>query len=114
MKHVLGHQRSWKKLLLIAKNVRCNLEFAQHCRDWPIHDWYRVIFSDGTKINRFQYDGHVWCWVKDGESQLQAHHVNQTIKHGGGTILCGVVLYDFPWHKLHVQNKGEGDTSFVY
>ena len=52
--------------------------------------------------------------MKDGESQLQAHHVNQTIKHGGGTILCGVVLYDFPWHKLHVQNKGEGDTSFVY
>ena len=34
----------------------------------------------------FQFDGHVWCWVRDGESQLQVHHVSQIVKHGGGAI----------------------------
>ena len=29
--------------------------------------------------------------VRDGESQLQAHHMSQTIKLGGGEVLCGVV-----------------------
>ena len=62
------------------------LELAQRHQDWTIHDWYRVFFSDETKINRFQCDGPAWCWVRDGESQLQTHHVSQTIKHGGGAI----------------------------
>jgi hypothetical protein len=33
-----------------------------------------------------KFDGHDWCWVRDGESQLHAHHVSQTITHGGGAI----------------------------
>ena len=33
-----------KKLLLIAKNVRCRLEFAQHHQDWTIYGWYMMIF----------------------------------------------------------------------
>ena len=41
-----------------------------------------MIFGDETKINRFQPDEHTWCWVRDGKSQLQAHHVSHTIKHG--------------------------------
>ena len=41
----------------MTKNVRCMLEFAQRHQDWTIHDWYRVIFSDETKINGFQFDG---------------------------------------------------------
>ena len=43
---------------------------------------------------------------------LQAYHVSQPIKHGGGAYLC-VGLYDFPWHELHVQDRGEDDTNFV-
>jgi hypothetical protein len=52
----------------------CKLEFAQH---------HQGGFIDETKINRFQSNDHTWCWVRDGESQFQAHHVSQTIKHGG-------------------------------
>ena len=48
----------------------------------------------------------------DEESQLQAHHVSQTTKHGGGAIF-GVGLRDLLWHVLEVQDKGEDDTSFV-
>ena len=67
------------------------MEFAQHHQDWTIHDWYRVLFSDETKINQLQFDACDWCWVRDEESQVQAHHVSQMIEHGGGAISCGVV-----------------------
>ena len=49
-------------------------------------DCYRVIFSNETKINQFQYDSHAWCCVRDEESQLQAHCMSQITKHGGGAI----------------------------
>ena len=44
------------------------------------------IFSDKNKINQYQSDGRVWYWVRDGESQFQAHHVCKAVKHGGGVI----------------------------
>ena len=50
-----------------------------------------MICSDETKIDRFHCDSCDWCLVRDGEFQLQAHHMSRIIKHGGGTILCGVV-----------------------
>ena len=45
---------------LTVKNVCCMLEFAQCHQDWNIPDWSRVIFSDESKINRFQFDGRAW------------------------------------------------------
>jgi hypothetical protein len=29
-----------------------------------------VVFSDETKINRFNVDGRSWCWVNDKENVL--------------------------------------------
>ena len=50
MKHVMGHKKH-KKPLPTAKNVRCRLKFAQCHQDWTIHDWYRLINIDETKMN---------------------------------------------------------------
>ena len=77
----------------MAKNVCYRLEFAQGYQDWTIHDWYRVFFSDETmKEKLITYcNGHAWCWVRDENSQLKAHHMSQTVKHRGSAILCGVV-----------------------
>jgi hypothetical protein len=47
----LGSLGKQKNSLLMAKNACCKLEFAQCHQDWTIHDWYVMIFSDGTKIN---------------------------------------------------------------
>ena len=81
-----GSSKKQKEPLLTTKDVRCMLEFAQRHQDWTISYWYRVIFGDETMINWFQYDDRAWCWVRDGESQLQGHHASQTIEHGGGAI----------------------------
>jgi hypothetical protein len=62
------------------------LEFAQCHEALIVHDFYRVIFRNETKINQFKSNGQAWCWARDGESQLQVHHVSQIVKHGGGAI----------------------------
>lgn len=74
------------KPMLSATNIRKRLAFAKAHKHWTVEDWKRVIFSDETKINRFQSDGRSWTWFRDGES-LQARHVKQTVKHGGGNIM---------------------------
>jgi hypothetical protein len=72
--------------LLSAKNVKARLEFALAHKDWTVEDWKRVVWSDETKICRFCSDGRFWYWARDGESR-QSHHVKQTVKHGGGSLM---------------------------
>ncbi|KAG0733031.1 hypothetical protein G6F23_013737 [Rhizopus arrhizus] len=55
-------------------------------KDWTVDDWKRVIWSNETKINRFNSDGRTWTWIRSGES-LKSHHVKMTVKHGGGNIM---------------------------
>ncbi|KAG1617459.1 hypothetical protein G6F44_013053 [Rhizopus delemar] len=55
-------------------------------KDWTVDDWKRVIWSDETKINRFNSDGRTWAWIRSRES-LKSHHVKMTVKHGGGSIM---------------------------
>lgn len=75
-----------KKPMLSRANIKARLEFAKGHRDWTVEDWKRVIWSDETKINRFQSDGRSWYWKRE-ENQLQPHHIKQTVKHGGGSIM---------------------------
>ena len=75
-----------KKPLLSAKNVKARLDFARSHQDWTSNDWERVIFSDETKINRFNSDGRTWYWSRDPKA-LTDQSVQQTVKHGGGGIM---------------------------
>jgi transposase len=83
-----GEKKS--KPLLSKKNIRDRLDFAKIHKDWTEEDWKRVTFSDETKINRFNPDGRIWCWFRDGE-ELNPRNVKQTVKHGGATLNYGVV-----------------------
>ena len=47
-----------------------------------------------------------WCWVRDGESKLHTHHVNQIVEHGGGANFC-VGLNDFPLHGYKCEIDGK-------
>lgn len=46
----------------------------------------QVIWSDETKINRFESDGRSWYWSRDPSSE-HPNKVKQTMKHGGGNIM---------------------------
>ena len=75
-----------KKPMISQKNKKERLAFAKAHQDWSVDDWKRVIFSDETKINRFGSDGRSWTWFREGES-LQPKNVQQTVKHGGGSLM---------------------------
>jgi hypothetical protein len=45
-----------------------------------------VVFSDETKINRFNADGRSWYWVNNKES-IPDRAVKQIVKHGGGFVM---------------------------
>ncbi len=75
-----------KKPGLSQKNIRARLEWARERKNWTVEDWNRVIFSDESKINRFNSDGRSWCWFRD-VNQLEDRTVKITFKHGGGGVM---------------------------
>lgn len=85
-----------KKPALSDKNIRARLEFCRNHEHWTVDDWKRVIWSDETKINRFQSDGKAYFWSRPHET-IQKHHVKQTVKHGGGSLM---VWGCFTWWHL--------------
>lgn len=82
----LGAIEKKPKPALSYKNARKRLEWCKAHQDWTIEDWKRVVWSDETKVSRFNSDGRVWAWIRDGEA-VQPKHVNGTYKHGGGGIM---------------------------
>ncbi|KAG0862053.1 hypothetical protein G6F16_012825 [Rhizopus arrhizus] len=64
----LGAIEKPKKPLLSAKIIRNRLSWYITHKDWTVDDWKRVIWSDETKINRFNSDGRTWAWIRSGES----------------------------------------------
>jgi len=75
-----------KKPGLSQKNIKARLEWAKERKDWTVEDWNRVVFSDESKINRFNSDGRSWCWYRD-VNQLEDRTVKITFKHGGGGVM---------------------------
>ncbi len=75
-----------KKPDLSQKNIKARLEFANKHSDWTEDDWNRVIFSDESKINRFNSDGRSWCWFKN-PGELNERTVKPQRKFGGGGVM---------------------------
>jgi transposase len=89
----LGAIEKQPKPLLRVENVKLRLEWCRAHKDWTIDDWKRVIWTDETKINRFNSDGRQWRWIRSGEA-IQNKHCKLTVKHGGGNIkLCSAITY---------------------
>ena len=74
------------KPMLSQKNIKARLEFANAYKEWTVEDWKQVIWSNGTKINRFGSDGRSWYWSRDNTT-IQPYHIKTTAKHGGGSIM---------------------------
>ena len=75
-----------KKPLLRKKNIADRVAFAKSHIAWTETDWKHVVWSDETKINLFGSDGIHWCY-KRKDTQLKPQHVQQTVKHGGGSVM---------------------------
>ena len=100
----LGAIEKESKPALSRVNIKKRLDFAKRHRDWTVTDWRRVIWSDESKVNRFNSDGRAWAWVRDGES-LQDRHVKPTVKHGGGSIMVwGCMTYQGPGFLCKIDN----------
>jgi len=95
-----------KKPKLSPKNAALRLEFARKYKDWTVADWTRVLWSDETKILRFNTDGRSWCWVRDVEAR-EPRTVQQTVKHGHHDL----GLYDYARRRIHVQDRWQDEQG---
>ncbi len=86
------------------------MEFVVRYENWTIEDWKKVIWSDETKINRLGSDGRKWCW-KERNATLQDHHVEPTLKFGGGSIMIwGCMSYLGVGEMCKIQGIMNGDV----
>jgi transposase len=101
----LGAFEKVSKPLLSKKNIKERLDFAKQHKDWTVNDWRRVIWSDESKINRFNSDGRQWCWIRS-PSTLQEAQVKGTVKHGGGSVMVwGCITSMGPGYLCKVQGN---------
>ena len=75
-----------KKPLLKQRHKTVRLNFARKHITKPQTFWNNVLWSDETKIKRFESDGKVWVWRKPGEA-FKDKYLVPTVKHGGGGVM---------------------------
>lgn len=94
-----------KKPKLSQANIKARLNFARKHKNWTVADWKRVIWSDETKINRYNSDGRAWFWKRDRESE-QPRHVKETVKFGGGSIMIwGCMTAQGPGYMCRIDGR---------
>ena len=78
-----------KKPLLTFRHRKRRLDFARKYENYTIDDWKRVIWSDETKVNRFQSDGLRYTWKsgRNYEGTISDTEICPTVKFGGGSVM---------------------------
>ncbi|CAI7835425.1 unnamed protein product [Closterium sp. NIES-54] len=94
---------------LSAKNVKDRMQWAKDHQHWTIDDWKRVVWSNETKICRFSSDGRSWAWIRE-DCHMESHHVKQTVKHGGGSIMIwGCMKYNGGGFMCKIEGRMNGE-----
>lgn len=100
-----------KKPFISDANQAARLKWARDRQHWTELDWSKVVFSDETRINIWGSDGVCYCWVRPGDP-LQPHHLDLTVKHGGGGLMIwGCMTAKGLGYGCHVE---ESISSSVY
>ncbi len=82
--------------LLLAKNRKRRLKFAQAHQNWTIEDCKNVAWSDESQFLLRHSDGRVIIWRKVHESMDSSCLVSTVQAGGGGVMVWGI----FSWHTL--------------
>ena len=82
----LKSSKKVKKPFLSSRHSKERFDFSKRYKDWTVHDWRQVFWSDETKINRFSSDGTKWFW-KSKKEMIKSRNVDGTLKFGGGSIM---------------------------
>lgn len=91
-----------KKPRLLTRHRVARLRFCRDLRNYTNEDWQRVIFTDESRICLYGPDSDRRVWRRPG-SQLRDHHVTQTVKFGGMSLMVwGAITY-----------KGVGKLVFI-
>ncbi|KAG0874546.1 hypothetical protein G6F26_013584 [Rhizopus arrhizus] len=76
--------------------MKRRLAWAKKYQNWTTDDWRRVVFSDETKVNVWGSDGCKYYWSRP-EDPLKPHHIDVTVKHGGGSLMMwGCMTHEGP------------------
>jgi transposase len=99
----MGAVEKTKKPMLTRKQIKNRLTFAKAHQFWTKDDWRRVVYTDESKINRFNSDGRLWAWIRDS-AELQPRQVKMNVKHGGGCIMVwGCILAHGPGYLCQIE-----------
>ena len=94
-----------KKPFLSKRYKQLRFQFAVAHKDWTSQDWYKVIFSDETKVNRFWSDGRKWCWKNPG-AVVDDRNVQGTAKFGGGSLMVwGCITAEGPGYLTRIDGN---------
>jgi len=81
------HSKLAKRRPFINKRNKIKrLEFAKKYAEMPINFWKNVLWSDESKFELFNRKARLRVWRNIGE-EYQERHLQQTVKHGGGSIM---------------------------
>ncbi|KAK1787004.1 hypothetical protein P4O66_017378 [Electrophorus voltai] len=101
----LHSRRAHKVPLLSKRHVEACLKFAHDHLEASEADWFKVLWSDETKIEVFGADHTRGVWPENGTA-YDPKNTNPTVKHGGGNImLWGCFSAKRPSHLVHIHRK---------
>jgi len=107
----LTAQRKKKKQKLTSSHRAKRIEFMVKYRHWTVDDWKRVLWTDETKINRRGSGGKHWVW-KPLRVDEQARLVEETLKHGGGSLMMWRCMH---WEGTeYISRIEEGLDAVLY
>ena len=63
----LRSRRPFVGVILTPRHRAARLDFAREHRDWQVHHWRSVLFSDESRFTLNGCDGRVRVWRRQGE-----------------------------------------------
>ncbi len=80
-----------RKPLLRKANIKKRLQWAKAHVHWTLEQWYRVLWTDESKVELFGSKRQVFVRRRKGE-RFRSFCLVPTMKHGGGSIMIWAAI----------------------